>query len=201
MGDLLSLWRWHWAHGAASDREDLSRGLKSDTGGVLTPTGSVDFYDGGVLLGSGALSSGTAASSSAVATLWVSGLAAGAHALQAWCDNRCREQCRGVVVRRRTGWGPARRRRSWHLRAADGHGAGDDDRALHGERWVSALEGTDVPIAFVWGMLDPVSGAHIGQRIRERLPDAPFLALEDVGHWPALEAPERVVAAVAERAQ
>ena len=44
------------------------------------------------------------------------------------------------------------------------------DRAEHGERWVSALEGTDVPLAFVWGMLDPVSGAHMAERIRERLP-------------------------------
>ena len=66
------------------------------------------------------------------------------------------------------------------------------DRALHGERWVIALEQTDVPVAFVWGMLDPVSGAHMAQRIRERLSSAPFLALDDVAHWPALEAPQRV---------
>jgi pimeloyl-ACP methyl ester carboxylesterase len=70
------------------------------------------------------------------------------------------------------------------------------DRARHAERWTGALEGTDVPMAFFWGMLDPVSGAHMAQRIRERLPDAPFQALEDVGHWPALEAPERLLAAV-----
>ncbi len=70
------------------------------------------------------------------------------------------------------------------------------DREQHGERWVAALEGTDVPLGFVWGMLDPVSGAHMAQRIRERLPDAPFEALPDVGHWPPLEAPERVAAAV-----
>lgn len=70
------------------------------------------------------------------------------------------------------------------------------DRAEHGERWVGALEGTDVPLAFVWGMLDPVSGAHMGERIRERLPGAPFLALEDVAHWPSLEAPDRVAAAL-----
>ena len=49
-----------------------------------------------------------------------------------------------------------------------------------------------MPLAFVWGMLDPVSGAHMAERIRERLPDAPLLALDDVGHWPLLEAPERV---------
>jgi pimeloyl-ACP methyl ester carboxylesterase len=66
------------------------------------------------------------------------------------------------------------------------------DRQRHRERWVTALETTDVPVAFVWGMLDPVSGAHMAERIRERLPAAPFLALDDVGHWPPLEAPERV---------
>ncbi len=70
------------------------------------------------------------------------------------------------------------------------------DREIHEERWVMALQRTDVPLAFVWGMLDPVSGAHVAERIRERLPDAPFAALEDVAHWPALEAPERVAAAV-----
>jgi pimeloyl-ACP methyl ester carboxylesterase len=70
------------------------------------------------------------------------------------------------------------------------------DREVNSERWVGALESTDVPLSFVWGMLDPISGAHMAQRIRERLPDAPLLALEDVGHWPALEAPERVVGAI-----
>jgi pimeloyl-ACP methyl ester carboxylesterase len=70
------------------------------------------------------------------------------------------------------------------------------DRARNEQRWVDALERTDVPLAFVWGMLDPVSGAHMATRIRERLPGAPFTALEDVGHWPPLEAPKRVAAAV-----
>lgn len=70
------------------------------------------------------------------------------------------------------------------------------DRFANEQRWVGALEQTDVPVGFVWGMLDPVSGAHMEQRIRERLPDAPLLALDDVGHWPALEAPDRVSAAL-----
>jgi pimeloyl-ACP methyl ester carboxylesterase len=70
------------------------------------------------------------------------------------------------------------------------------DRERNEARWVGALERTDVPLAFVWGMLDPVSGAHMAQRIRERLPQAPFTAFEDVGHWPPLEAPARVAAAI-----
>ena len=70
------------------------------------------------------------------------------------------------------------------------------DRRENERRWVGALEGTDVPLRFVWGMLDPVSGAHMAERIRERLPDAPFVALDDVAHWPPLEAPSRVAEAL-----
>jgi pimeloyl-ACP methyl ester carboxylesterase len=67
------------------------------------------------------------------------------------------------------------------------------DRERHAQRWVGALEGTDVPLSFIWGMLDPVSGAHMAERIRERLPAAPFHALAHAGHWPQLEAPAAVL--------
>jgi pimeloyl-ACP methyl ester carboxylesterase len=70
------------------------------------------------------------------------------------------------------------------------------DRERHGERWRRALERTAVPLGFVWGMLDPVSGSHMAERIRERLPGAPFMAMDDVAHWPPLEAPQRVAAAL-----
>jgi pimeloyl-ACP methyl ester carboxylesterase len=70
------------------------------------------------------------------------------------------------------------------------------DRRRHEQRWVSALEQTDVPLRFHWGMLDPVSGAHMAQRIAERLPDVPLQALADVAHWPQLEAPARVADAL-----
>jgi pimeloyl-ACP methyl ester carboxylesterase len=70
------------------------------------------------------------------------------------------------------------------------------DRRKHEDRWVQALEETDVPLNFIWGMLDPVSGAHMAERIKERLPNAPIAELQDVGHWPQLEAPDRVTAAI-----
>jgi len=70
------------------------------------------------------------------------------------------------------------------------------DRRDNEDRWVQALERTDVPLGFVWGMRDPISGAHMAARIRERVPHAPLEALHDVGHWPPLEAPERTVAAI-----
>jgi pimeloyl-ACP methyl ester carboxylesterase len=91
----------------------------------------------------------------------------------------------------------------WHgMARADGQRIGHlliryiTDRERNERRWVDALERTDVPLAFVWGMLDPVSGAHMAERIAARLPRAPLLALADVAHWPPLEAPERVAGAL-----
>jgi pimeloyl-ACP methyl ester carboxylesterase len=67
------------------------------------------------------------------------------------------------------------------------------DRERHAERWVHALETTTVPCHFLWGDLDPVSGAHMADRIVERLPSADMVRFPDVGHWPQLEAPEAVL--------
>lgn len=67
------------------------------------------------------------------------------------------------------------------------------DRARHTKRWTEALEHADLPVSFVWGMLDPVSGAPMAARIRERLPEASFTELAYVAHWPQLEAPRVVV--------
>ena len=61
------------------------------------------------------------------------------------------------------------------------------DRERHAARWVSALETTRVPRHFIWGMLDPVSGAHMAARVVERVPDVDLVRLDDVGHWPQLE--------------
>jgi pimeloyl-ACP methyl ester carboxylesterase len=66
------------------------------------------------------------------------------------------------------------------------------DRERHAARWVQALESTTVPRHFLWGMLDPVSGAHMAARVAERLPDADLVRLDDVAHWPQLEAPDVV---------
>ncbi|MCW5889688.1 MAG: alpha/beta fold hydrolase [bacterium] len=70
------------------------------------------------------------------------------------------------------------------------------DRRTHEVRWVGALETTPIPRGFVWGMRDPVSGAHMIARVAERLPDAPRVELAEVGHWPPLEDPAAVTAAL-----
>jgi pimeloyl-ACP methyl ester carboxylesterase len=71
------------------------------------------------------------------------------------------------------------------------------DRQRHAERWVGALEQTKVPRHFIWGMLDPVSGGHMAARIAERMPTADRVFLDDVGHWPQIEAPDVVQAQLA----
>jgi pimeloyl-ACP methyl ester carboxylesterase len=70
------------------------------------------------------------------------------------------------------------------------------DRRANADRWRAALEANAVPMCFVWGELDPVSGGHVAERLAERLPSVPLVRLMDVGHWPPLEAPDELAAAV-----
>ncbi|MFE3791146.1 alpha/beta fold hydrolase [Streptomyces goshikiensis] len=74
-----------------------------------------------------------------------------------------------------------------------------DERRLYAARWASALEGFPGPALFVWGPADPISGAHVLARIRARLPRAEVVELAGppaVGHYPQLEDPEAVSAAL-----
>jgi pimeloyl-ACP methyl ester carboxylesterase len=73
------------------------------------------------------------------------------------------------------------------------------DRRTHADRWRRALETTDLPMTFVWGLLDPVSGGHVVPRLVDNLPGARIVALDDVGHWPLLEAPDVVADEIAAR--
>jgi haloalkane dehalogenase len=49
------------------------------------------------------------------------------------------------------------------------------------------------PALIVWGMKDPALRAHQLARWREVLPSARVVQLDDVGHWPHEEAPDRVI--------
>ncbi|MEM0912248.1 MAG: alpha/beta hydrolase [Pseudomonadota bacterium] len=65
-------------------------------------------------------------------------------------------------------------------------------RTAHRERWVTALQNTQVPIKLTVGMADPVSGAHMVDRYRELITDPLVTELDDIGHYPQLEAPDVV---------
>lgn len=70
------------------------------------------------------------------------------------------------------------------------------ERREFAPRWAGALEGYDAPMWFVWGDLDPVSGAHMVERVESNIPHATVVRLADVGHWPTLEAPDECAEAV-----
>lgn len=86
------------------------------------------------------------------------------------------------------------------IRTRDGHKRSPallhyiGDRMRHAERWEGALEKSRVPLTFVWGMKDPVSGAHMLDSLRH-LGESVELP---VGHYPQWEAPSEVCAAVLE---
>lgn len=68
-----------------------------------------------------------------------------------------------------------------------------DERRECRERWVGALQHTDVPLRFINGPEDPVSGAHMAARYRELVPNPDVVLLDGIGHYPQLEAPEQVL--------
>lgn len=71
------------------------------------------------------------------------------------------------------------------------------ERRVHRERWVGALH-ADVPLRFINGPDDPVSGAHMIRRLREELPEADVVTLPGIGHYPQIEAPAEVLRAYLE---
>jgi pimeloyl-ACP methyl ester carboxylesterase len=71
-----------------------------------------------------------------------------------------------------------------------------DERKTRADRWTRALENYPGPTTFIWGPDDPISGAHVLPRISERVPNARVVVLEGVGHYPQVEDPDAVAAAL-----
>lgn len=67
------------------------------------------------------------------------------------------------------------------------------EREKYETRWVGALERSNIPMRLIDGAADPISGAHMAARYREAVPKADVVLLENIGHYPQVEAPEAVV--------
>ena len=63
------------------------------------------------------------------------------------------------------------------------------DRKNNRERWVNALINTQTPIRLINGPEDPVSGRHMVERYKELIPNPDYVFLDEIGHWPNVEAP------------
>ncbi len=70
------------------------------------------------------------------------------------------------------------------------------ERVVHRERWVGALVRAPMPLRYIVGMADPISGAHVAARWRELIPHADVVELPGIGHYPQVEAPQAVLDAV-----
>ncbi len=71
-----------------------------------------------------------------------------------------------------------------------------DERVRFRYRWIGALERLDVPAHVLWGRRDPVAVAVIAERLAEKIPGATLTWLDDLGHYPMLEDPQRWSAAL-----
>jgi pimeloyl-ACP methyl ester carboxylesterase len=69
------------------------------------------------------------------------------------------------------------------------------ERRANRARWVGALVKATLPLRVINGSRDPVSGAHMVDRLLELRPGSDVVRLPDVGHYPQVEAPAAVVAA------
>ena len=71
-----------------------------------------------------------------------------------------------------------------------------DERERFAARWHGAIREWGGPLAFAWGMRDPVATTAVLDALRELRPRAPVSELHELGHYPQIEAPERVAEAL-----
>jgi len=71
-----------------------------------------------------------------------------------------------------------------------------EERFRHAERWHGALRQWPHPIHLAWGMLDPVATEQVLDAVLALRPSAALTRFEDLGHYPQIEDPERVAAAL-----
>jgi pimeloyl-ACP methyl ester carboxylesterase len=71
-----------------------------------------------------------------------------------------------------------------------------EERYLWADRWHGALREWTKPLALAWGMRDPVATEKVLDAVLALRPAAPLTRLEDLGHYPQIEDPGRVGAAL-----
>jgi pimeloyl-ACP methyl ester carboxylesterase len=66
------------------------------------------------------------------------------------------------------------------------------ERRKYGERWLEPLHQTKVPFKLIWGREDPIAIFSIAERLCKKNQSIVHTSLENVGHYPQLEAAELV---------
>jgi pimeloyl-ACP methyl ester carboxylesterase len=66
------------------------------------------------------------------------------------------------------------------------------ERRRHQPRWTAAFVDFPGRLSALWGVLDPIAVPAMPERLAELRPGTEVVLLDGVGHWPSIEAPERV---------
>lgn len=71
-----------------------------------------------------------------------------------------------------------------------------DERHKYWHRWIGALQTTDLPINIVWARRDPVAVEAMAHTLHGEIKNSRLHLLDDVGHFPMIEAAEAWTGAV-----
>src|SRR2546422_1154668 len=71
-----------------------------------------------------------------------------------------------------------------------------EERRLNQERWTTGLVDFPGPITALWGEQDLVAVVEMARRLGRLRPGTEIQTWPDVGHWPALEVPDRLAEAI-----
>ena len=70
------------------------------------------------------------------------------------------------------------------------------ERRRHQARWTDALVSYDRPLTLLWGEQDPIAVVAMAHRLADLRPATTVRTFPELGHWPSVEAPAVLTAAV-----
>ncbi|MEX2394420.1 MAG: hypothetical protein WD826_08075, partial [Actinomycetota bacterium] len=74
-----------------------------------------------------------------------------------------------------------------------------EERRANQDRFTAGLTSFEGPLTALWGSLDPIAVVAMMDHLAELRPQTEIVRWADVGHWPSLEAPDRVTRAILDR--
>ncbi len=68
-----------------------------------------------------------------------------------------------------------------------------EERRANQDRWTAGFVDFAGPLTLIWGEEDPIAVLAMIERMKSLRPSTTLHTLAGVGHWPSIEAPERLV--------
>ena len=65
-----------------------------------------------------------------------------------------------------------------------------EERRRSQGRYTGAIESHPAPLSIIWGIDDPIAVSPMAQRLHDTRPDSRLTWLDDIGHYPMIEAPD-----------